>query len=35
LVTLAYERLAAADEAGTVRAIWKERLGALTSFLEF
>ncbi|MGH2787772.1 MAG: hypothetical protein ACRDJV_07655 [Actinomycetota bacterium] len=33
-VALAHERLADADEAETAKALWKERLGELRSFLE-
>lgn len=33
-VAVAHERLANADEAETTKAMWKERLAALRSFLE-
>lgn len=33
-VAVAYERLADADEAAAVKAMWKERLAELKSFLE-
>jgi hypothetical protein len=34
MVAVAHERLADADDAETAKALWKERLARLKSFLE-